>query len=185
MPRRKRRPKPSEYRPGDEYVAKLKKTLRKGARRSFPATIPRGTPATPKPVVDEEENRTLSAAPMPRIPIPGFIHERPPPQKVGAFSVEKITVPRTTPLPSEHGLEPASPPLTHFPEGDATTESEPQTVTEPVCPLLGASCVGEWCRWWDAISAECLLVSLNSNLSILQGKLQALTDYLHYRLGGD
>jgi len=186
--RRRRRPKPSEIRPGDEYMAKLMKKMRKGARRSFPVVATRGFPAAPLAPPVEDDEGPLPAAPMPRIPIPGLLptHERPPSRKVEASHVEKLTAPGSTTLPPEHGLKPAAPPLVHLPGGNqTTTESEPQTITEPVCPLLGAPCASEWCRWWDQLTGECLLVSLNTNLSVTHGKLQALTDYLHYRLGGD
>ena len=79
---------------------------------------------------------------------------------------------------------PPSIPQVLLPEGTPKPPAEETspTLDAPICPLLGSKCLHEWCEWWDGISA-CQLVSLAVTQGHLSGRLQALQDWLTYRLG--
>ena len=193
MPRRKRRPKPSEVKPGDELVAKLRKQIPKPGGAPSSSGQPRGYPATPR-LLEEEDPRPPAISPMPSILREPVYRPRPQPRQVSPHQPDQrkqkappgpMTV--GVPLLKDDQRVAAAPPPTpqvFLPEGapEPSTEEAPATIDAPICPLLGRKCLHEWCEWWDGISS-CHLPAVACGLAHQTGQLQGLIDWLHYRLG--
>lgn len=193
MSRRKRRPNPSEIRPGDELVAKLRKKLpKKKGLYATPEPL-RGYPAIPR-VLEEEESSPSFAAPMPRILCHPPTRAVPMPRGVSSYQPE-TPVKQVPPRPKTVGApqlentqravaKPPSIPQVLLPEGTPKPPAEETSPTPdaPICPLLGSKCLHEWCEWWDGIS-QCILPGLNAQVGQCVGRVQALQDWLTYRLG--
>lgn len=202
MPRRKRREKPSEIRPGTAVAKKLQRELQEymGTGKPQPTRqVPRGHPAPPRfDDVEDGMPGPLPAAPMPsilresrrrapptprtvtpRIPPQTSVQQAPPSPKAGEVPLQRTE--------RETVVTPSSAPRYSLPEAayaDPLVEAvhEPQQLTAPICPLLGRECLHEWCEWWDGIS-QCQVGFLAGQLSQSTGRLQALRDWLEFRLG--
>lgn len=193
MPRRKRRPKPSESRPGDELVAKLRKKLpKKGGLYAVPEVL-RSYPAIPQ-ILEEKESSPLVAAPMPRVLCQPPSRTVPMPRRISSHQPE-VPASQVPPRPKTVGAphledtqravaNPPSIPQVLLPEGASKPPAEetPPTLDAPICPLLGSKCLREWCEWWDGVSS-CQLVNLAMTQGHTSGRIQALQDWLTYRLG--
>ena len=193
MSRRKRRPKPSEIRPGDELIAKLRKKLPKQKGSYAASEALRGYPAIPR-MLEEEESSPFSVAPMPRILCQPPSRTVPMPRSVLSHQSESL-VEQVPPRPKTVGApqledtqravaKPPSIPQVLLPEGTPKPPAEETspTLDAPICPLLGSKCLHEWCEWWDGISA-CQLTCLAVTQGHISGRIQALQDWLTYRLG--
>lgn len=197
MPRRKRRPKPSEIRPGDELVANLRKKLPKKGGSHSGSSSPWGVPATPR-LLEEDDWSPPVVAPSPRVyqvplsqspprPRPGV--SQPVPQQLDFFDKQAPPGPRALGVPRLEDAQrvvatPPNIPQVLLPEGTPKPPAEetPAVNDAPICPLLGSKCLHEWCEWWDGINS-CQLVNLSVTQSHVAGRLQALQDWLTYRLG--
>lgn len=195
MARRRRRPRRKRERPGDKYFREYKKGLRSKqqvvpgppAPRYIPASLP-VRPLVEKPLVKMPPRVVASPlesdAGLPRLPrgcrvISGVVN--------GAMmpNPDQYPGPASCPTPISHVVPPQgkTPPAQAerglpVVETDTQKEAVPARVG-PLCPLLGETCLGPNCQWFDGIS-KCSMLSVNESLSHLISLMNSLHAFLEY-----